>query len=95
MTYDEYMTIKGLKRVSIGLKRRQAEFALGEYFNRAIPTKISIQRSSKTAELFVLQADVDPTNDWYAGALIYMRWVQFQFPEAQVAVADLQVGVKS
>ena len=90
MTYDEYMKIKGLKRVSIGLTRRQAEFALGEYFNRAIPTKISIQRSSKTAELFVLQADVDPTMDKYGGAVIFMRWVQFQFPEAKVAINEIK-----
>ena len=89
------MTIKGLKRVSIGLTKQQAEFAIGEYFGRQIPTKVSIQRSGKTAGQFVLQADIDPTNNWYAGALIFMRWVQFQFPEAQVAVADLRVGVKS
>ncbi len=89
------MTIKGLKRVSIGLTKQQAEFAIAEYFRRQIPTKVSIQRSGKTAGLFVMQADIDPTNNWYAGALIFMRWVQFQFPEAKVAVADLQVGVKS
>ena len=90
MTYDEYMTIKGLKRVSIGLTKQQAEFAIGEYFKRQIPTKVSIQRSGKTAGLFVMQADIDPTNDWYAGALIFMRWVQFQFPEAQVAINEIK-----
>ena len=90
MTYDEYMTIKGLKRVSIGLTKQQAEFAIAEYFRRQIPTKVSIQRSGKTAGLFVLQADIDPTNNWYAGALIFMRWVQFQFPEAQVAINEIK-----
>ncbi len=89
MTYDEYMKIKGLKRVSIGLTKQQAEFAIGEYFKRQIPTKVSIQRSGKTAGLYVLQADIDPTNNWYAGALIFMRWVQFQFPEAMVDVSPL------
>lgn len=90
MTYDEYMTIKGLKRVSIGLTKQQAEFAIGEYFRRQIPTKVSIQRSGKTAGLFVMQADVDPTEAKYAGALIFMRWVQFQFPEAQVAINEIK-----
>ena len=94
MTYDEYMTIKGLKRVSIGLTKQQAEFAIGDYFKRQIPTKVSIQRSGKTAGLFVMQADVDPTEAKYAGALIFMRWVLFQFPEAKVAVADLQSELK-
>lgn len=89
MTYDEYMKIKGLKRVSIGLTKQQAEFAIGEYFGRLIPTKVSIQRSGKTAGLFVMQADVDPTEAKYAGALIFMRWVQFQFPEAKVDVSPL------
>ena len=90
MTYDEYMNIKGLKRVSIGLTKQQAEFAIGEYFRRQIPTKVSIQRSGKTAGLFVMRADIDPTNNWYAGALIFMRWVQFQFPEAQVAINEIK-----
>ena len=84
------MTIKGLKRVSIGLTKQQAEFAIAEYFRRQIPTKVSIQRSGKTAGLFVMQADIDPTNNWYAGALIFMRWVQFQFPEAQVAINEIK-----
>jgi len=90
MTYDEYMKIKGLKRISIGLKRQQAEFAMNTYFERSISTKISIQRSSKTAGLFVLQAEVDPPEEKYFGAVVFMRWVLFQFPEAQVAIEDIK-----